>query len=90
MKKKILIVSLIGIMMLTFTGCASWNRAMKSFGSDVTGGLNRTVIVYSLSGVELNRYEGKIDVQESDNKVLFDLNGKRTTIYNATVVVQEQ
>lgn len=30
------------------------------------------------------------EFQENENKVLFDLNGKRITIYNSPVVVEER
>ncbi len=40
----------------------------------------------------IQTYEGKIDVQDTEygNKVLFDLNGKRVVIYNATVITEEK
>lgn len=91
MKKKILVGLSIAMIMVSTTGCASWNRMTKSVSSDLSGGINRTITVYSLDGKEkIAEYSGKIDVKENDNKVSFDLNGKRTMIYNATVVVQEQ
>lgn len=75
-----------------FTGCASLERDMKTFSSDFTGGLNRAVAVYDNNGNLLKTYEGKIDVQDTEygNKVLFDLDGKRVVLYNATVIVEEQ
>lgn len=72
-------------------GCQSWQRSIKSIGSNVSG-LERTVTVYSYSGEKIAEYTGKFDIQENDNgtKVLFDLDGKRTIIYNAIVIAQEK
>ena len=49
--KKIFAVLLVLIMSLSmFTGCASWQRSMKSLGSDFSGGLYRSVTAYSYDG----------------------------------------
>jgi uncharacterized membrane protein YeiB len=71
---------------------AQGQRMVKSWTSNTTGGLERIVEVYDQSGKLVKTYEGKLDVQDTEygNKVLFDLNGKRTVIYNATVIVQEK
>lgn len=71
------------------TGCATWQRSCKTWQSEVTGGLNRTVNVYSYDGTLIAHYEGKIDVEENESKVLFDLDGKRYIYYNAIVEVIE-
>lgn len=70
----------------------SGQRMLKTISSDVTGGIERTVEVYDQQGNLIKTYEGKLDVETNDygNKVLFDLDGKRTIIYNATVIVQER
>lgn len=67
-------------------------RTLKSWTSNTTGGLERTVDVYDQSGRLIKTYQGRLDVEANEygNKVLFDLNGKRTVIYNATVIVQEK
>ena len=89
MKKVLLIV--LGITMLTLTGCESCSRSMKSLNSDFNGGLNRKITVYSQSGEKLREYSGKFDIETSayGNKVLFDLNSKRVIIYNAIVISEE-
>jgi hypothetical protein len=86
-----LIIGIIFII-LHFTITAQGARALKDFTSNTTGGLTRTVEVYDMTGKLIKTYDGKIDVKENEygNKVLFDLNGKRTVIYNATVIVQEK
>lgn len=89
MKKRKLLVVVFGVVVLLMTGCASTSRWMKDVSSEYGGGLNRTVTVYDMQGEPIREYTGKIDVEANEGKVLFDLNGKRTIIYNATVIVQE-
>ena len=96
MKKDNLYIIIIAIIILIIlfmtTGCASWDRTVKSWNSDLSGGLKRTVNVYSYTGEKIATHEGKIDIQEneSNNKVLFDLDGKRYIYYNAVVEVIEK
>lgn len=89
MKKKNLVVIAFIVVLLMMTGCASTSRWVKDVSSEYSGGLNRTVTVYDMQGEPIREYTGKIDVEANEGKVLFDLNGKRTIIYNATVIVQE-
>ena len=91
--KKILAVILIGIITaLTLTGCTeSTKREIKSIKSDRDGGLNCTIIVYTYTGKELARYEGKCDLMiTTSSKVLFDISGKRYIYYNCPVEVIEK
>lgn len=77
--------------LFAFGGCASCNRSLKSCSSDISGGLYRTVNVYSLDGKLLATYEGKIDIDDNANgSVMFDLDGKRYVYYNATVEIIER
>ena len=83
---------LIAFMLVVMTGCTeSFQREVKTVVSEYTGGLDRTAKVYSGSGELIASYEGKFDVQSSEygNKVLFDIDGKRVIIYNATVIIEE-
>ena len=75
--------------MLSLTGCASWNRMWKSFGSDISGGLDRTVTVYSYDGDVLGQWSGKFDVSESEQETYFDINGKRIIIQGGIVINEE-
>ena len=86
----ILIIAII-VIILTFSGCASWDRAGKSMNSEISGGLNRTVTVYDNNGTKIKSWTGKIDLQTSDenNKVLFDVNGKRVIIQGGTTIIEE-
>ena len=80
------------ILVVVHFNTAQGERMLKDINSNTSGGLERVIKVYDQSGNLMETYEGKIDVRENDygNKVLFDLDGKRTIIYNATVIVQEK
>lgn len=84
-------IAAIIIILVIVANTASFQRTIKSFTSDFTGGIPRVVSVYDQSGNLLRTYEGIIDVQENSygNKVLFDLDGKRYVIYNAIVIAEE-
>ena len=72
-------------------GTQSGKRAVKSFFSDFGGGLDRTMTVYEYNGKEIAKYEGKMDIQYEDNRVLFDdENGKRHQIVGGIVIVDEK
>lgn len=91
--KKIIVMAALVASVVTFSGCgASWERQKKDWDSEFSNGLNREVVVYSATGVEIWRFTGKFDVDFSENRVLFDdENNMRHTIYfqNGTVIVNE-
>lgn len=89
MKKRIVAIVMCLILVLSLTGCASWQRAMKSFGSDISGGLDRTVTVYSYNGEILGQWSGKFDVSETNTETFFDLNGKRVIIQGGIIINEE-
>ncbi len=93
MKKKrvAIIISVICAMSLCGCASASWEREMKSWDSETSGGLNRTLTVYDYNGDIIKTYEGKMDVEvsPSNDKVLFDLNGKRHIIRGGIVIIDE-
>jgi starvation-inducible outer membrane lipoprotein len=89
MKKKIVAVALATTMLAGLSGCATWSRNIKSISSDLTGGLDRTVTAYDYSGNVIGQWSGKIDIENNESKVYFDLDGKRVIIYNAIVVTEE-
>ncbi|SDS91342.1 hypothetical protein SAMN05444162_2588 [Paenibacillaceae bacterium GAS479] len=87
------------VLLAVIGGCTAWyftteqgERKIKSWKSNNAGGLERTVKVYDQNGKLLEEYEGRIDIQDTEygNKILFDLNGKRVVIYNATVIIEEK
>lgn len=84
-------------------GCGAYNtrtesgkRHLKTWQSETTGGIDRTVTVYDISGEEIAKYSGRFDVEESAQegvvKIKFDSNGKRHIIYaqTGTVLIDEK
>lgn len=92
MKKKVVLLVMIVATTLTLTSCASVERGMKDMKSELSGGLNRTINVYSKNGDLIASYDGKIDIEDSENcnKVKFELDGKRYIYYNCQVEVIEK
>lgn len=87
MKKRyiFLIISLF-IIIISSIGCSSWSRTFVDIKSDITGGLDRTIIVYTANGDIIAQYTGKIDIETNDGGyVKFDYNGKRYIYYNCFV-----
>lgn len=70
------------------THTESGKRALKSWDSNKNGGMYRVVRVYDVNGNEVQKYEGKFDVEEKTTegvvKVKFDVNGKRHIVYSPT------
>ena len=93
-KSSILIIILIavlviGLLALIFSG-ANFQRTLKSWKSNYTGGLYRIVSVYDYNGNLLREYgPAMIDISESENETFFDYNGTRIVIHNAIVIVEE-
>ena len=97
------IIAEIIIMVLIIGGCGAYRintesgkRGLKSWKSETSGGLNRTVTVYDIKGKEITKYTGRFDVQEDMLegviKVKFDDDkGKRHIIYaqTGTVLIDE-
>lgn len=94
--KKIVISLIVVILIvsgLLLSACESCSRFNKDLKSDFTGGLDRIITVYDYSGEKITEYKGRCDVEESssgDNKILFDLDGKRHIIYGGIVIIDEQ
>lgn len=85
----IIVALVIGLLVLMFSG-AGFQRTLKSFKSNYTGGLYRTVSVYDYNGNLLREYgPAMIDISESENETFFDYNGNRIVIHNAIVIVEE-
>lgn len=84
---------LLGFLLWYFGSTEKGKRAMKSQESNFNGGIERTVKVYDIKGDIIAEYEGKFDVDYSQNRIIFDdENGKRHIIYYnmATVVIDEK
>lgn len=85
----IAIAIVVGLLVLMFSG-AGFQRTLKSFRSNYTGGLYRIVSVYDYNGNLLREYgPAMIDISESENETFFDYNGQRIVIHNAIVIVEE-
>ena len=65
------------------------NRSWKTLTSQYTGGLNRTVSVYSYDGELIKSWTGKFDVDRTEAGVLFDMDGKRVVIQGGIIINEE-
>ena len=79
------------VIAILFVSCGGENakRLRKSIFSNYTGGLDRTVTLYDYEGDVLRTWSGKIDLTESQDELMFDLNGKRTVIQGGIRVIDE-
>lgn len=84
-KRKFVLIAALGALLLT--GCtASTQRACTDIKSNMNGGLDRVVNIYTANGDLIARYEGKIDLSSNDGGYLkFDFDGKRYIYYNCFV-----
>ena len=93
MKKRNIIKIVLSSIFITLmlTSCtASCDRWKKDMGSNWGGGLERVINVYSMDGKLIASHEGKIDIEDRENSILFDLDGKRYVYYNAIIEVVEK
>ncbi len=90
--KKLLIVIVCAISLCMFSSCESCSRQMKSIGSDIGGGLNRTTVLLDYNGDTIKMWEGKFDIRDtgSDNQIFFDLDGKRVWIQGGIFLSEEK
>lgn len=76
------------------TSTASGARSYKDYESNLNNGLDRTLKIYAEDGRMIYSYEGKIDIEDNENYILFeDENGKRHIIYYGiqdTVIIEEK
>lgn len=86
MKKKLGLLLISVGLIASLTGCASWDRAVTDLKSDIDGGMQRTIKVYTANGDLIAEYEGKIDLDVNDGGyVKFDYDGKRYIYYNCFI-----
>ena len=87
----VLIVAVVGGCAAYHTKTKSGKRSIKTWQSETSGGIDRTVTVYDINGEEVAKYTGRFDVEESSQegvvKIKFDCNGKRHIIYAQTGAV---
>ena len=85
----IVVALMVGMLIFAFSS-ANFQRTLKSWRSNYTGGLYRIVSVYDYNGNLLREYgPAMIDISESENETFFDYNGTRIVIHNAIVIVEE-
>lgn len=90
MKKRIIAATLTCMLLVgSLCGCAGFQRSMKTIGSDISGGLDRTVTVYSYDGKKLGEWSGKFDVSSSSQETFFDINGKRVILQGGIIINEE-
>jgi hypothetical protein len=97
MKEKIVIgivtvaiVGAIGALIFVMANSAACSRFSKSWDSNMNGGLNRKVSVYSYTGEKICDWQGKLDYTYENNRLLFDMDGKRYSVFGGIVVTEEQ
>ena len=86
----LVIVTIIGVLFFVLSNTASCSRFTKTVDSNVNGGLNRKVSVYSYTGEKICDWTGKLDYTYENNRLLFDMNGKRYSVLGGIVVTEEQ
>lgn len=90
MKKRIIAATFICMLLIgSLCGCAGFQRGMKSIGSNIAGGLDRTVTIYSYDGKKLGEWSGKFDVSSSEQETFFDIDGKRVILQNGIIINEE-
>lgn len=83
--KKILKTFLFLLILTFLSSCNKPDRAITA------NGLNRKVVVYSLSGDVINTYHGKTIIEGHTNTVVtLDIDGKRFIFHNCTVIIEEE
>ena len=93
--KKIVALVVFALCSCTLTGCASCQRFLKSWDSNMQNGLQRSIEVYDINGEKIKEYSGKFDYTFDDDtgRILFDdENDKRHVIFpgTSTVLIDEQ
>lgn len=91
----IIIFAFVGVSRWYNTSTASGARAVKDQQSELSNGLERSIVVTAEDGREIYRYEGKCDIEtDNGNYILFeDANRKRVIIYKGvqdTIIVSEK
>lgn len=90
MKKKLLILGLVGTIALGSTGCAMMDSLSKSLESN-SKGLHRIVRVIAMDGSVVEEYESKsMLVTDGDGgTITLDFDGKRIILCNSQVIIEE-
>ena len=82
----VIIAGTLGCELWYFKNTASGQRAVIDQRSNLSGGLNRTINIYTANGNLLASYSGKIDIEEKEGGyVKFDFEGRRYIYYNCFI-----
>lgn len=90
--KKVLFGLGMTVLLLSTTGCASWERTKKNIHSEFDNGLPREIKVYDINGNKIFDEKGKFDIEYEDNRLQYvDENNRKHNIYTGTgtVIVDE-
>lgn len=93
MKKTMIIAVTICVVLLggVFVfNTASIQRKIKSWRSEIDGGLKRTVTVYDYNGKEIRHWTGKFDVSESESETYFDDEDRKRVVIHGGIVINEE
>ena len=88
--KKMMLVAVV-LLSVVLAGCTgSQQRGLKSFKSNVVGGLDRTVTLYDYNGKVVRSWSGKIDISDSQLETDFLVDGKRVIVHGGITVIEEK
>lgn len=90
MKKKLLILGLVGSIVLGSTGCAKLDMIGKNIESN-SKGLHRKVKVLAMDGTTVEEYESNsMLVTDGDGgTITLDFDGRRIALCNSQVIIEE-
>lgn len=83
------------IMLAIFGACTlfntgSFNIYRKNLQADMSAGLNRTVTVYTSTGVPIKSWHGKIDLAPNDNWINMLIDGNKRIIIKGGITIVEE
>lgn len=84
-----IVLLVVAVVLPSIIGNERLHRSWKTLTSQYTGGLNRTVSVYSYDGDLIQSWTGKFDVERTEAGVLFDVDGKRVGIQGGIIINEE-
>lgn len=82
--------ALVALIVFLVFNSASCQREVKTLRSDFGGGIERTVTVYDYDGEVIREWHGTFDIDENDQEVYFDLDGRRVIVQGGIVVIEEE
>lgn len=71
MKNRIKLIVILGVAIISLSGCAGWQRLKKSFSSSVNNGLERELVIVNQTGEKIYEDTGKFDIEVNDYRVKY-------------------